>query len=218
MANVDDLPPWDAGAPCRIALNLAAVSRGWCLVHAATLSLEDEGVLIVGSAGAGKSATTLAGLAAGLKTAGDDYVLISPTDPPNAYRLYNVLKLDRDRLLRFRGLPPDAVKGSLNWHDKIELDPNELFPGSVLEQIRIRAIVVPTIADARRTHFQPVAAQYALRHLAPSLWAQLPGARASGFRFATWLTRSLPGYSVHLSDDPAEIGDATHRFIGNLIS
>jgi hypothetical protein len=59
---------------------------------------------------------------------------------------------------------------------------------------------------------------HALRHLAPSLWNQLPGARTSGFRFATWLTRSLPSFAMSLSDEPAEIGDALHRFIGGLQS
>src|SRR5262245_29881870 len=33
VSNTDDLPPWHSGAPLRILLHLAAVNRGWSLVH-----------------------------------------------------------------------------------------------------------------------------------------------------------------------------------------
>jgi hypothetical protein len=138
VGNISDLPPWDAAAPCRISLNLAAVSRGWCLVHAGTLSLADEGVLIVGPSGAGKSGTTLAGISAGLKTAGDDYVLVCPTDPPTAFRVYNVLKQDQNRLARIDGLAGATAGLKTSWKNKLEFDPEKLFPGCVVERVRLR--------------------------------------------------------------------------------
>jgi hypothetical protein len=216
VTSIRDLPPWDAGSPCRIPLNLAAVGRGWFLVHAGTLSLADDGVLIVGPGGSGKSGTTLAGISTGLKTAGDDYVLVCPSSPPTAFRVYNVLKLERNRFARIAGLAADTANRKTNWQNKLELDPEELFPESVVERVRLRAILAPEFAYTRQTLFLPVDPQHAFHRLAPSLWAQLPGARASGFRFATWLTRSLPTYSVQLSDEPAEIGDSIGRFIAGL--
>lgn len=216
VGNISDLPPWDAAAPCRISLNLAAVSRGWCLVHAATLSLADEGVLIVGPSGAGKSGTTLAGISAGLKTAGDDYVLVCPTDPPSAFRVYNVFKQDQNRLARIDGVAGATAGLKTSWKNKLEFDPEKLFPGCVVERVRLHAILAPKIAYAPRTRVLQVDPQRVFQQLAPSLWIQLPGTPVSSFRFATWLTRSLPTYSVSLSDEPAEIGDSIGRFIAGL--
>jgi hypothetical protein len=216
IGDISDLPSWDAAAPCRILLNLGAVSRGWCLMHAATLSLADEGVLIVGHSGAGKSGTTLAGVSAGLKTAGDDYVFVCPTNPPTAFRVYNVFKQDQNRLARFNGLAGATAHLKTSWKNKLEFDPEEFFPGCMVERVRLRAILAPKIAYAPRTSLLQVDPQSVFQQLAPSLWIQLPGAQLSSFRFATWLTRSLPTFSVSLSDEPAEIGDSIGRFIAGL--
>ena len=101
VENLSDLPPWDSGAPFRILVHFAAASRGWRLVHAATLSMRGKGILIVGAGGAGKSGTCLAGLAGGLHTVGDDYVLIAPGEPLTAFRVYRLLKQDRQGLPAF---------------------------------------------------------------------------------------------------------------------
>jgi hypothetical protein len=216
VGNINDLPPWDIGAPCRIPINLSAVSRGWCLVHAATLSVAGEGVLIVGPGGAGKSGTTLAGISTGLKSAGDDYVLVCPTRPPTAFRAYNIFKQDKNRLERIDGLAGATARLNTNWNNKLEFDPEELFPGCLVERLRLHAILAPKIAYEPRTRLVKVDPRCVFQQLAPSLWTQLPGTPVSSFRFATWLTRSLPTYSVFLSDEPAEIGDTVGRFIVEL--
>jgi len=213
---MNDLPPWDVGAPCRILLNLSAVSRGRHLVHAAVLSVADEGVLIVGPGGAGKSGTTVAGISRGLKTAGDDYVLVCPTSPPTAFRIYNIFKQDRDRLARVNGFAEAITRLKTNWNNKLEFDPEDVFPECIVERVRLHAILAPKIAYESRTRLSKIDPRCVFQQIAPSLWTQLPGTQVAGFRFATWLTRSLPTYSVRLSDDPAEIGDTIGHFIVEL--
>lgn len=213
---LSDLPPWDAGAPFRILLHLAAAQRGWRLVHAATLSLSGEGILIVGPGGAGKSGTCLAGLGGGLHTVGDDYVLIAPGETLTAFRVYRLLKQDREGLARIPGLAARTAHEEINWQNKLELDPELLFPGCMVEEMRLRAIVMPVIARAQRTQPVPADAQTAFQQFAPSMWAQMPGARASGFMFAAWLTRRLPAFRLLLSENSREIADSLHRFIGEL--
>jgi hypothetical protein len=173
-------------------------------------------VLIVGPGGTGKSGTTLAGISAGLKSAGDDYVLVCPSDPPTAFRVYNVFKQDRDRLVRINPFVGANARLKTNWKNKLEFDPEDLFPECMVERVRLRAILAPKIAYARRTRLVQVNPQHVFQQLAPSLWTQLPGTPVSGFRFATWLTRSLPTYRVLLSDEPADIGDTVSRFIEGL--
>jgi hypothetical protein len=216
VESIGHLPPWHTGAPFRILLHLAAVNRGWSLVHAATLADGDEGVLIVGPGKAGKSGTTLAGISSGLKTAGDDYVLVCPGNPPTAFRAYNVMKQDRRGLARIRGLTQATAHLETNWQDKLEFDPEELFPGCMIESVRLRAILTPKIAHAPNTEFLSVDPQSVFRQFFPSLWAQLPVARAAGFKFAASLTRSLPTFTMLLSDEPAEIAGSIRQFIARL--
>ena len=153
VPRIADMPPWHTGAPFRILLHLAAISRGWSMVHAATLADGDEGVLIVGPGKAGKSGTTLAGISGGLKTVGDDYVLVRPGNPPTAFRAYNLLKQDRDGLARIAGLAEATAHVQANWQDKLELDPEDLFPGCMVETMRLRAILSSKIAHTPKTEF-----------------------------------------------------------------
>jgi hypothetical protein len=216
VTGVGDLPPWHTGAPFRVLFHLAALSRGWQLVHAATLAVEDQGVLLVGPGKAGKSGTTLAGISTGLKTVGDDYVLICPGPPPTALRVYNLLKQDRAGLARFRGLANETAHLQTNWQAKLELDPEELFQGCLVERLYIRAILAPKITNAPKTKFLPVDPQPVFRQFWPSQWQQLPVAQAAGFKFAASLTRSLPTFAMLLSDDPSEIGNSIRNFIAEL--
>ena len=213
VENMLDLPPWDSGAPFRILVHFAAACRGWRLVHAATLSMGGKGILIVGAGGAGKSGTCLAGLAGGLQTVGDDYVLIAPGAPLKALRVYGLLKQDREGLARIPGLGVRAAHERVNWQNKLELDPELLFPGCMVEEMRLSAIVMPVIARARQTQFVPADTQTAFQQFAPSMWAQMPGARASGFMFAAWLTRQLPVFRMLLSENSSEIAGSVSSFI-----
>ena len=210
------LPPWDSGAPFRILLHFAAACRGWRLIHAATLALRGKGILLVGAGGAGKSGTCLAGLAGGLQTVGDDYLLVAPGEHLRAFRAYRLLKQDRAGLARIPGLAARMAHQPVNWQNKLELDPELLFPGCMVEEMRASAIVMPVIARAQHTQFVPADTQTAFQQFAPSMWAQMPGARASGFMFAAWLTRQLPVFRMLLSENSSEIADSARRFIEEL--
>ena len=101
----------------------------------------------------------------------------------------------------------------MNWQNKLELDPELLFPGCMVEEMRLSAIVMPVIARARQTQFVPADTQTAFQQFAPSMWAQMPGARASGFMFAAWLTRQLPVFRMLLSENSSEIAGSVSSFI-----
>jgi hypothetical protein len=130
--------------------------------------------------------------------------------------VYNVLKQDRRGLARIRGLAEATAHLETNWQDKLELDPEELFPGCVVERVRLRAILAPKIAHAPKTQFLPVDPQRVFQQFWPSHWAQLPVGQAWGFKFAASLMRSLPTFDMLLSDDPTEIGDSIGNFIAGL--
>jgi hypothetical protein len=127
-----------------------------------------------------------------------------------------LLKQDRHGLARIAGLAEATADLEMNWQDKLELDPEEIFPGCLIERVRLGAILAPKIAHAAKTQFLSVDPQRVFQQLWPSQWSQLPVAQASGFKFAASLTRSVPTFTVLLSDDPAEIGDSMRQFIIGL--
>ena len=116
----------------------------------------------------------------------------------------------------FPALSARTAREQVNWQNKLELDPELLFPGCMVETMQLSAIVMPVIARVERTQFVPADTQAAFQQFAPSMWAQMPGTRASGFMFAAWLTRQLPVLRMLLSEDSSEIADSVRRFIEEL--
>jgi hypothetical protein len=213
---VDDLPIWDSGAPLRVPIHWASVDRGWRLVHGATLGIADKAILIVGPGGAGKSGTTLSGIAHGLQTVGDDYVLVEPTDEPTARPVYRLLKQDQAGLERIRGLNRRLASHSPNWQGKLEFDPEVAFPGSIATSQRIVALVSPAISRAEKSRFAPIGPHESLQALMRATMEQFPGDRDTAFLFCAGLSKRVPGFRLLLSERPDEIAGAVTRFIEEL--
>ena len=78
-------------------------------MHAGAIGTDGGAVLVVGRGGRGKSTTTLAGLGAGLKYVGDDYVAVETKDRPLVHSIYNAGKLEPHHLERFPVLREHAT-------------------------------------------------------------------------------------------------------------
>lgn len=77
--NTEVMPPWLLSRPILPLIHAYATETEWCPVHASAVGREGKFLLIVGPGGAGKSTAALSCLAAGWEYAGDDFVLINPT-------------------------------------------------------------------------------------------------------------------------------------------
>lgn len=205
--------PWEPGSPLRLFLHWSHAVAGMRLTHAATLASGGNGALIVGASGSGKSGTTLAGLLNGLQSAGDDYVVVEPGDRITAHAIYRVFKQGEDGLRRAGLGVADIGSPTRNWHGKYEFDAARLAPMNFVDQIDIRAVLVPEIAHQARTTIEPVPASKAAMALAPSAVFQLAGDMDEGFRFFSQLARRLPAFRVLLSENPAEIADAIAKLL-----
>jgi len=209
------LPPWDAGSPFRLLIHWATAQRGMRMMHAGTLVSGRRAMLLVGQGGSGKSGTTLAGIASGLQTVGDDYVVVTADARPRVHRVHQLLKQDPAGIKRVLGPRELEEPSALNWQGKVEIDPELHFKGCMAESADVAALVLPRIAHADQTTFEPIRPQDLFAHAAASMWQQLPGAQKSGFVFATALTRRVPTWRMNLSSDPFEIGSAVRRFLDN---
>jgi hypothetical protein len=209
------LPPWDSGAPLRLHLFWALGLRDRRLVHAGTLGLDGIGVLLVGPGGAGKSGTTLAGMAAGLASVGDDYVVLEP-DPPAAHAIFRIAKLDQAGLARLGDAARHLATAPLNWQGKVEFDPATLPGMTRTDRLELRAILMPKIANHARTSMTRLGTSEAMRTLTFGNMFQIPAEPAATFRFLGRLTRALPAYQLQLAADPADVGQAIRNFIQGL--
>jgi len=214
--SIEDLPLWHAGSPLRQHLHWLLQARGKRIAHAATLGAAGRGILLFGSGGAGKSGTTLAGVAAGLQTVGDDYVALGGAAQAVATPLYRIFKQDRRGLARVGGLQAKTADMPENWMRKVEFDPTLFFPDCFVEEMEIRAIVLPRIARAESSRFVAIPGGEAMRGLIPTNLMQFPGEADDGMAYYANLLRRLPAYRLELSSDAAECGAALRSFIAGL--
>lgn len=210
------LPEWDEGAPLRSHLHWILAVEGMRLTHAATLGGGKAGVLFAGHGGAGKSATTLAGLAAGLSTAGDDYVALRAEQRVSAQSLFRIIKQDRAGIARVPGLNQQTLTYPENWRGKVQFDPEQLFPNAFLKEIAIGAVMLPRIAHLDRPQIVPASAGDAMRALIGSNVYQFPGEPDDGMRYFGDLVRRIPCYRIDLSSAADRNGEALAEFIGGM--
>jgi hypothetical protein len=213
MAGPTGYPEWDPGSPLRNFIHWALVGRQAGLVHAGTLGIAGQGVLLAGVGGSGKSGTVLAGLLNGLQSVGDDYVAVTAGDAILAHPAFNVLKQDPGGFARLGLGRTASPAASLNWQGKHVVSFADLGLPTAPESLTLSALCLPTIQHAARTQFQAVAAREAFLALAPTGVTQIPAARAETFRLSAEISRRLPAWRVSLGTDPAEIADAFGRFI-----
>lgn len=210
------LPPWDGGAPLRNFLHWHLISSVCGLLHAGTLGLAGQGILLAGQGGSGKSGTVLAGLLHGLQSVGDDYVLVRLDQGVVASPLFQTLKQDPAGCERI-GIPLDSpLRQTLNWQGKHQFRLADLGGQQPVDQLRIHALCLPTISGAPQTRMLPIHGKEAFLALAPSGLAQMPGDRGSLFSFSAAVARSLPAYRLELSDDPEEISASISAFLQTL--
>ncbi|MBK6741669.1 MAG: serine kinase [Hydrogenophilales bacterium] len=207
------LPLWESGGPLRAFLHWAYAARDRQLCHAATLGLDGHGILLVGPGGSGKSGTTLAGIAGGLSTVGDDYCLVGQGERVTAYPLFHILKQDPAGVARALGASASRAFGPLNWQGKHEIHAGMLRPSPFTGALAIDAIIVPRVARQARSRFRPISPGHAMRALAPSSAFQLPDGESRGIAFAATLCRRLPCLELQLSDHAAEISATLCEFL-----
>ncbi|MCX5518799.1 hypothetical protein OSH10_10155 [Kaistia defluvii] len=215
LDRMEDLLPWDSGAPVRVPLNWALHTAKRRMVHAGSLGVDGHGVLIAGPGGAGKSGTTLAGLAGGLQTVGDDYVLLDQHEHPTVSPLYRLLKQDAAGIARIPGLGDRLGALTPNWQGKFEFDPDIAFPGCVAGPLRLGAILLPAVAMQARSTLERVPRAEAVRYLVDALFGEFQSRSAEDLLFLTGLSMRLPIYRMRLSADPAEIAATVRTVIGD---
>lgn len=184
------------------------------LVHAGCVGTAAGAVLLAGRGGAGKSTTALLGVLGGLDYLGDDYCLVRTTGQPEVFALYGTGKLHRDHLPRFPELARRAVDPGPDVYHKPLIQVTQSWPGRVVSQRPVRAVLAPQVVGAGPTRLVPSSPAEALRALGPSTLMQLPDATQGGvWQTLAALVRRVPCYRLELGGDPGDIVPTVRRLI-----
>lgn len=212
----DDLPPWDGSAPLRLPLQWLFEECGLRIVHAATVGVAGKGAVLFGRGGAGKSGTTLAALSVGMSSVGDDYVALRLHGSPAALPLYTCVKQDLPGLERVPGLRDALREVKPNWRGKYEFDPRMVFPGALVDEMALHAVILPKIAQREEPSIERVNSSAALLALLSSnLQHNLTDTDGGMGKLASFL-RLLPCYQMSLSTSAQRNGLALKSFLADL--
>jgi hypothetical protein len=200
--NAGQLPYWEATAPLRYLFHWLLADAGCALVHAAAVGDGEEGVLLVGRGGAGKSTAALSCVDAGWRYVADDYCVLGHEGAPRAHSLYGVGKLSPDSSRSLPGLD-DAVTGTRPGDEKVVYGIARARPALMAESLALRAVAVPrlTVLGGPPRRIAPAAAA---RALAPSTLFQLPSDRPGTLATMARTLRMLPVFDVPLGPDRSE--------------
>jgi hypothetical protein len=215
---VDDLrrmPSWHRAAPMRVIFHWILGSPTMLLAHAAAVGDGAGGVLLAGAGGSGKSTTAVACAAAGLRYAGDDYVLLETAGRPVVHSLYTSAKLTATSLAILSPLGPTLLPGSIEDEKRV-INMARAFPHGIARSLPVQAIVLPQVTRGEPARLVRASAAQALRALAPTTIYQLPsnGGRALG-QFAE-LVRRVPAYTLAIGDDMSIVCDVISELIGGV--
>lgn len=210
---IDNVGLMERAAPLRMLINLSLIGTETQLVHAAAVGRPDGCVLLIGSAGAGKTTTSLSCLESDLGHIGDDYCIVSPGEPPRVFSLYCSGKVEPATLDHLPSLRDLIVSMPVLEGDKVLLDLHSRLPGKMLASAPLRAVVVPRIARQRDTTSQAVSRGAGLAAVAPSTILQLPGNGEPALRRLSSIVRSVPCHRLEVGTDPAQVAGEIERIL-----
>jgi len=204
----DPLPSYEIGAPFRYILHAWFARRGVQFIHGAAVATPENGVLLVGKGGSGKSTTALLCARAGMSYLGDDYCLVDPGQN-RAYSIYATAKLkgpaDVERVPELRDLSFNADGFEKGGEGKALYSLAGLWPDRLAASAPVKAILIPRVGTGPDTRLEPCGPQEALLAMLPSTVGQLPLADAGDCARLTQLAAKLPAYVLHIGTDLQQI-------------
>ncbi len=214
-AAAERLPDWEDSFPLRTILHWMSADHSCCLAHAAVVEKDGNAVLLTGRGGSGKSTTTVAALFSGMRTCGDDFVMVDMGDGrPSASSLYDTVKLDEKGLEFISQLKPHIANPARDADQKARVHLSDVMPGSLIRSTRLSAVVQPVITNDEQPSLQQVSPGVVLRALAPTTMFLLRGEEKLLSQKLAGLVRSLPTWQLRLTQDPQESAAWLGRQLG----
>jgi len=208
----DEIPSWEIGRPFLLAIKGLSLATAWTPVHAAAVARGDKGVLMAGLGGAGKTSAALACVDAGWRYVGDDFVMLTGR-PLRASSLYSSARIRSDMFVRLPNAMAALREYSVDTGElKAEVDVGRL-KGVRIGDAEIAAIVLPQRAGSARPIVKPVGLGSALRALAATTFAILPGDEVALYHRVADMLEGTPCFLFDPGADLAAVPEALERLI-----
>jgi hypothetical protein len=209
----------ERGRPFQRMLAILLNDKGVQPVHAGLVAWQDQGMLITGMSGAGKSTSSIACLNAGFGYLGDDTVGLEANSDGTftGHGMYASCLVTPDHLKRFPAFAPHQHAANRSHEDKSVIYLSELFPGQMKIDVPIKAIVLPRVVGTGENTFRPASKGEALRALAPSsviMFVAGPTARSIDKLVA--LIEAVPCYALELGRDVNGIPDTIREIAATV--
>ncbi len=176
VARLASVPAWERARPFLPIFQAMLDATPWIAVHAAAIAWQGRAVLLAGAGHAGKTSLALAGLCAGWRFAGDDFVLLRTGTAPEVAPLYATARLRDDMLPQFRAL--EAARREISGDDgerRHELSFGRMADAGEIGGAPLAAVFLLDRRGAATPQFAPVSRTAVLAALAASTATAAPG-------------------------------------------
>ncbi len=217
--NAEEVPWWESTFSFRVIFHFWTRDLPSQLIHAGAMGRNGSAVLITGQSGSGKSTSCLQLLRQGYQYLGDDYVWIEHTgDTPSVHTLFQTAKVEPENLhKRFSDWLPHVTNAEY-MQQKAIFHISEMFPGSVIKEAKLKAILLPRVAGQEETEFERTNPTRALFAMAPTTLHHLPHNREASYQKLMNITSALPSYHWKLGYDLGKFYQSFSDFSANEMS
>lgn len=216
LADAADVPPWEEAAPFKMILHWLIGASTGTFLHGGVVAHEGRGLLLAGPGGSGKSTTVMAAVAAGLRTCGDDLVVVDDAAGWTAHAAYDAVKFAPSA----GGRVPDAFARApaRPCGDKLLVRYSDVSPGSLMQHTPLVALAHCVLAGTPTSSITPLDPAAMLRALGPPTAFLLRGTERDTLRKAAAAVRSLPTFMLALGREPAEAAAVVARWLEGRVA
>jgi len=214
--NLSAVPYWEKAAPMRYLFDWWCQSENLVFTHGAVVGKNEEGILLVGKGGQGKSTSAISCLfSEELKYVGDDYVILVDDIVPKAYSVYNSGKLHFDHMSHiFPSLKPFCT--NLNTgDDKAILFFNDYLKEKIALEMNIIALALPQVRNLRSTGYKLCSPKIPKINLISSTVYQSTMKNKIILEELSKVVAKLPSYSLSIGSNVDEIPRTVVQLLEN---
>jgi hypothetical protein len=193
VAEKSAVKAWERSRPFLPALQAILDDSPWLAVHAAALGLEDRAILFPGPGRAGKTTLSLAGLSAGWRFIGDDYVLVDCREQaPAVAPLFMTARLRDDMVARFANLAGARAAISHDFEEKRHELSLRGIPELRAGAARLERVLFLERSGHPAPDVAPIRRSKVLAAMAANTFVATPGAREPRLRKLVRLLTAAP--------------------------
>jgi hypothetical protein len=190
------------------------------IIHTALVARSNNGVLVAGKSGSGKSTSSLACIIGGFDYLSDDYtgLQLRRDGAFVGHSLYNSVFLNTNHLEWFGELAPYAIRGRLPHEEKSAVLLSQVLPQRLARAVPIRALVTARVTNGSATRLQRASKGEALLALGPSslLQVQRRSFGVSGFARLAEVVERIPCFRMELGSDLSSIPQCIHDLLSQV--